>query len=95
MLGPKIAFIVLRQQLYTIQGVLTEANDEVSENMVRWALSLNRETIVLVEGKIQMPPENQGEIKTTTVHQRELKIEKASNCALVLTIWLKLYPSCT
>jgi hypothetical protein len=56
--------------------VLTEANDEVSENMVRWALGLNRETIVLVEGKVQIPPENQGEIKTTTVHQRELKIEK-------------------
>jgi aspartyl/asparaginyl-tRNA synthetase len=77
-IGPKIVFIVLRQQLYTIQGVLTEETDMVSENMVRWAEGLGREAIVLIEGKMQLPPPNQGEIKSTTVHQREVKIEKVS-----------------
>jgi aspartyl/asparaginyl-tRNA synthetase len=74
--GPKIVFIILRQQLYTIQGVLTQSEGTVSETMVRWAEGLGREAIVLVEGKVQMPPPDQGEVKTTTVHQRELKIEK-------------------
>jgi aspartyl/asparaginyl-tRNA synthetase len=69
-------FIILRQQFYSIQGVLTEEEGKVSEHMVRWAEGISRETIVLVEGKVQMPPQDQGEIKTTTVHQRELKIEK-------------------
>jgi hypothetical protein len=44
--------------------------------MVRWAEGISREAIVLVEGRVKMPPENQGEIKSTTVHQRELQIEK-------------------
>lgn len=88
-------FTIFRQQLYTIQGVLTEANEEVSENMVRWAEGLNRETIVLVEGKVQIPPANQGEIKTTTVHQREIKIEKVCTFAPHVCTPLKPYSSCT
>jgi aspartyl/asparaginyl-tRNA synthetase len=74
--GPKIAFIVFRHQLYTIQGVLTEENDEVSENMVRWAEGLGRETVVLVQGVVQPPPESQGEVKSTTIHERELKVTR-------------------
>jgi aspartyl/asparaginyl-tRNA synthetase len=74
--GPKIVFIVFRHQLYTIQGVLTEEDSQVSENMVRWAEGLNRETVVLVEGVVQMPPEDQGEVKSTTIHQREIKVTK-------------------
>jgi aspartyl/asparaginyl-tRNA synthetase len=81
--GPKIVFIILRQQLYTLQGILTEETDKVSENMVRWAEGLSRETIVLVEGKVQLPPPNQGEIKTTTVHTREVRIEKVSRLSIV------------
>lgn len=74
--GPKIVFIVFRQQSYTVQGVLTEDADCVSANMVRWAEGLGREAIVLVEGKVQAPPPDQHEVKSTIIHEREIKICK-------------------
>jgi aspartyl/asparaginyl-tRNA synthetase len=61
-----------------MQGVLTETEGSVSNTMVRWAEGISREAIVLVEGKVKAPPENQGEIKSTTVHARELQIEKVT-----------------
>lgn len=60
----------------TIQGVLTEDDDAVSENMVRCVEGINRESIVLVEGTIQEPPKDQHEVKSTTIHEVEIKIEK-------------------
>ncbi|THG93233.1 hypothetical protein EW026_g7952 [Hermanssonia centrifuga] len=84
-LGSKIVFIILRSQLTTLQGVLAEDPDgtpenehRVSENMVRWAEGLAREAIVRVVGVVQEPPKEQGqeEVKSASVHKREVKIEQ-------------------
>ncbi|OBZ67021.1 Aspartate--tRNA ligase, cytoplasmic [Grifola frondosa] len=75
-MGTKIVFIIFRQQLTTIQGVLTEEPDVVSQNMVRWAEDLNRETVVLVSGIVQKPPPEQVQVHSTSVHEVEFKILK-------------------
>lgn len=74
--GSKIVFLVLRHQLTTVQAVLTEEEGVVSHNMIRWAEGLNRESIVLVEGSIQNPPEQQNIVKSTSIHKVEIKVEK-------------------
>lgn len=80
-LGAKLAFVVFRQQLITVQGVL-HAGDEpevegkdtgVSELMVRWAEKLGKETVVLVEGKVR---EAAQEVKSAEIHHFELDILK-------------------
>ncbi|KAI0644501.1 aspartyl-tRNA synthetase cytoplasmic [Trametes meyenii] len=75
-LGSKIVFIVLRHQFTTVQGVLTEEPDKVSQVMVRWAEGIARESIVLVQGTIQRPPPNQQDVHSTTIHNFEVKIAK-------------------
>lgn len=62
--------------MFTIQGILTVETDVISENMVRWAEGLSREAIVLVEGTVQHPPPDQNEVKSTTIHEREIKVHK-------------------
>ncbi|KAH8079405.1 aspartyl-tRNA synthetase, cytoplasmic [Cristinia sonorae] len=74
--GAKIVFIILRQQITTVQAILTEEEGKISANMVRWAEGLNRETIVLVEGLVQTPPEDQAEVKSTSIHKYEINVEK-------------------
>ncbi|KAI1342567.1 aspartyl-tRNA synthetase [Xylariaceae sp. FL0016] len=68
----KLAFILLRNQTSTIQGVLQVRDGVVSENMVRWAEHLYTECIVLVQGKLQKPPEP---IKACSIHDLELLID--------------------
>lgn len=76
-ISSKITFMVFRHQLHTIQGVLTVEDGVVSDNMVRWAEDLHRESIVLVEGKVHAPQEaGQDKVKSTTIHEIEIKIEK-------------------
>ncbi|KZT04593.1 aspartyl-tRNA synthetase cytoplasmic [Laetiporus sulphureus 93-53] len=75
-LGSKIVFIIFRSQLSTLQGVLAEEEYKVSQNMIHWAEGLNRETVVLVEGMVQNPPEDQSEVKSARVKSREVKVEK-------------------
>ncbi|KIJ51289.1 hypothetical protein M422DRAFT_158559 [Sphaerobolus stellatus SS14] len=75
-LGPKIIFLIFRQQTATIQGILTVEEGRVSESMVRWAEHLRRESIVLVEGIIQRPKDGQDEVKTASIHDLEVKIDK-------------------
>lgn len=44
---------------------------------MRWAEHLYRETIVLVEGEIKKPPEEQGgEVKSTSNHGVEVSVKK-------------------
>ncbi|EPQ54212.1 aspartyl-tRNA synthetase [Gloeophyllum trabeum ATCC 11539] len=75
-ISPKIMFLIFRQQIHTIQGVLAVQEGAISENMVRWAEGLSRETIVLAHGKLQKPREGQEEVSTTTVHNFEVRVEK-------------------
>jgi aspartyl-tRNA synthetase len=73
--GAKLAFIVFRQQLLTVQGVLCATDEEggVSEHMVRWAEKLSKETIVLVEGKVR---DAEKEVISTEVHRFEMDVMK-------------------
>lgn len=70
-----MVFLVFRQQLVTLQGVVSEREEAVSENMVRWIEHLRRESIVLVEGILQNPTP-QDEVKDATTHSREVNIRK-------------------
>ncbi|KAJ4500693.1 hypothetical protein C8R41DRAFT_808491 [Lentinula lateritia] len=70
-----LVFIVLRQQLHTIQGVLTvsDTQDDVpTEHMVRWGSRLEEESIVHVKGVVQRPKD--GEVHSTSVHTVEVRI---------------------
>ena len=82
--GSKIVFLVLCSQLTTVQAVLTETPGRVSAHTVRWAEGLSRETIVRVVGIVQEPPrgESQDEVKSASVHRREIKIEMVSGTAI-------------
>ncbi|KAI0737608.1 aspartyl-tRNA synthetase cytoplasmic [Daedaleopsis nitida] len=75
-LSTKIVFLILRHQFTTVQGVLTEEPNKVSETMVRWAEGIARESIVLVQGVVQRPPPNQEQVHSTTIHEYEVKICK-------------------
>ncbi|VFQ94428.1 unnamed protein product [Cuscuta campestris] len=70
--GKKIAFIVLRKCGFTVQCVLTVAPDLVSPQMVKYATSLSKESIVDVLGVVSIP---NVEIKGAT-QQVEVQIRK-------------------
>lgn len=72
-MSPKLAFIVLRQQLVTIQGVLAEQEGIVSQHMVQWAEGIVPGSIILVKGHLQRPREP---IKGCTVHHFEIAIRE-------------------
>ncbi|KAL8843640.1 MAG: hypothetical protein Q9170_000144 [Blastenia crenularia] len=72
-MSAKLAFIVLRQQLSTVQGVLEEQPESVTQHFVQWAEHLPIETIVLVTGVVQNP---QQEVKGSSVHDAEISIQK-------------------
>ncbi|KAJ3874549.1 aspartyl-tRNA synthetase [Lentinula edodes] len=69
-----LVFILLRQQLDTIQGVLSvsDAGEGPTEHMVRWGSRLEEESIVHVKGVVQRPKD--GEVHSTSVHTLELRI---------------------
>nr|GMD04675.1 aspartate--tRNA ligase 2, cytoplasmic-like [Ipomoea batatas] len=70
--GKKIAFIVVRKRGFTVQCVLTVAPDLVSAQMVKYATSLSKESIVDVEGVVSVP---NVQIKGAT-QQVEVQIRK-------------------
>jgi aspartyl/asparaginyl-tRNA synthetase len=70
-----IVFLVFRQSIGTIQGVLTDG-ETVSQNMLLWAETIHNESIVWVEGLLQIPQNDQHEVKSSSVCEIEVKIEK-------------------
>ena len=70
-LSAKLMFIVLREQEWSIQGVLQEHNGIISEHFVRWAEHLDTESIVLVKGSLKEP---RGEVMGATIHNMEINI---------------------
>ncbi|KAI1397529.1 aspartyl-tRNA synthetase [Hypoxylon fuscum] len=68
----KLAFILLRQQVDTVQGVLQVRDGVVSENFVRWAEHLNTESVVHIRGTVRQAPEP---IKTCSIHNLEIHID--------------------
>ncbi|KAF8315422.1 aspartyl-tRNA synthetase, cytoplasmic [Clavulina sp. PMI_390] len=81
-LSSKLAFLLLRDGLQIIQGVLgclvREGDSGVDEQMVRWAEKLPLETLVLVEGRVQSPREDSGGeqavVRSANVHGAEIEV---------------------
>ncbi|CDK27411.1 unnamed protein product [Kuraishia capsulata CBS 1993] len=71
--GASIVFLSFRQQSDLIQGLLKAEGDSVSKQMIKWAGSLNLESIVLVHGVVRKVDE---EIKSATVKDAEIFITK-------------------
>ncbi|KAK4798558.1 hypothetical protein SAY86_030884 [Trapa natans] len=55
--GKKMAFIVVRERGFTVQAVASELADMVSRQMVKYVATLNRESIIDVEGIVSVPAE--------------------------------------
>ncbi len=72
-MSAKLAFLVLRQQLATIQGVLHMEEGEISTHMVQWVESIPTESIVLVKGYLQHP---EVPITRCSVHDLEISIQE-------------------
>jgi lysyl-tRNA synthetase class II len=70
-MGPKLAFILLRQQISTIQSVLHEEPGVISQVMIHWAEHLRTGNILLVKGKVSKP---QIPIKSASIHAVEIQI---------------------
>ncbi len=68
----KLAFLVFRQQVDTLQGVLECRDGVVSERFVRWAEHLRTECVVRVEGVLQAPKEP---VASCSIRDRELRID--------------------
>lgn len=80
-MSAKLVFLVLRQQVITVQGVLqsitTGANSNsegitlITEEMVRSVEHFQSESIVLVKGMIRRPLQT---VKNCTIHDAEIEI---------------------
>ncbi|XP_010672510.2 aspartate--tRNA ligase 2, cytoplasmic [Beta vulgaris subsp. vulgaris] len=68
----KMAFVVVREGGYTVQCVLMVAKEKVSEQMVKFANGLSRESIVDIQGFVSVPGES---IKGTS-QQVEIQVRK-------------------
>lgn len=91
-----ILFLILRQNIGTIQGVLTEG-ETVSQNMLLWAESIHNESIVWVEGVLQIPQNDQHEVNSPSVRDVEVKMEKVHTTPSVALMFDSLvisYISC-
>ncbi|CAN4105558.1 unnamed protein product [Withania somnifera] len=71
--GKKIAFVVVRERGFTVQCVLTVKADLVSLQMVKYATSLSKESIVDIEGVVSIPEKP---ITGSTQQQVEVQISK-------------------
>lgn len=71
--GNKMCFLALRQKNSLIQGLLVVNKDSISKQMVKFAGSINNESIVVVTAIVQKTPEP---VKSATVQDAELHITK-------------------
>lgn len=71
--GATMAFLTFRQQQNLIQGLIKANGSSVSKQMVKWAGSINLESIVLVHGVIRKVDEP---IKSATVQDAEIHVTK-------------------
>lgn len=71
--GATMAFLTLRQQSNLIQGLIKANGESVSKQMVKWAGSINLESIVVVTGTIRKVDEL---VKSATVQDAEIHISK-------------------
>ncbi|ODV66314.1 aspartyl-tRNA synthetase [Hyphopichia burtonii NRRL Y-1933] len=71
--GATMAFLTLRQQSNLIQALIKSNGESISKQMVKWAGSINLESIVLVHGIVRKVDEP---IKSATVQDAEIQITK-------------------
>ncbi|KAM9931202.1 hypothetical protein OXX80_009138, partial [Metschnikowia pulcherrima] len=71
--GATMAFLTFRQQQHLIQGLIKANGDSISKQMVKWAGSINLESIVLVHGVVRKVDEP---IKSATVQDAEIHVTK-------------------
>ena len=71
--GATMVFLTLRQQDNLIQSLLKANGENVSKQMVKWAGSINLESILLVHGVVRKVKE---QIKSATVQDAEIHITK-------------------
>lgn len=71
--GNKMVFLILRQRIDTVQGLVLAEEGKISRPMIKWVAALPDESIVLVEGVVDKPIE---EVKSTTVGDVEIKISQ-------------------
>lgn len=71
-MGAKLVFLIFRQQVYTLQGVLSELPGVVSQRMIHYAEHIQTGSIVRVKGVLQEP---KVPILGTTIHHVELLIQ--------------------
>jgi len=70
-LGSKLVFLIFRQQITTLQGVLVEEPGKIGPLMVHWAEHLRTASIMLVKGVLQKP---QIPVKSASIHNVEVHI---------------------
>lgn len=70
-MSAKMAFIVFREGITTIQGVLRAKEGSVSENMVRFAEHMRPGTIVMTKGLLRRAEQK---VKLTSIHELEIEI---------------------
>lgn len=70
-LGQKLAFIMFRQRISTIQGVLVEEPGKVGPLMIHWSEHVRTGSIMRVRGVVQAPSVP---VKSASVHNLEVKI---------------------
>lgn len=71
--GATMVFLTLRQQSHLIQALIKANGDSISKQFVKWAGSINLESIVLVHGVVKKVEEP---IKSATVQDAEIHITK-------------------
>jgi ergosteryl-3beta-O-L-aspartate synthase len=73
-MGPKLIFVIFRQQIMTMQGVVGEEQGKVSTFMVQWAERIRIGSVVLVKGVLQKPnvPITGTTLSNVELHVREL-----------------------
>ncbi|KAK5164199.1 uncharacterized protein LTR77_009893 [Saxophila tyrrhenica] len=68
----KLSFVVFRQGISTIQGVVA-ASDKLSRQMVKFAGSIPSESVVLVHALVEKPKEA---VKSTTIQHLEVHVKQ-------------------
>ncbi|MCJ1278183.1 hypothetical protein MMC21_005998 [Puttea exsequens] len=71
-MSARLAFIVLRQQLDTVQGILHQKDGYISTHMVQWAERIPNGSIVVCKGTVQRPEQ---EIKNCSKRDIEIVIQ--------------------
>lgn len=70
-MGQKLLFIIFKQRLSTIQGVMVEEAGKTGPLMLHWVEHLRTGTIVRVKGVVQKPAVA---VKSASMHNIEIKV---------------------